>query len=67
MRNSVCTCITKIWPHCLYLNLCDLDKNETDTTTKQKIKHKKPCRTRELNPGPLASKAHALPLHQRVN
>jgi len=37
-------------------------------TTKQKIKHKNPCRRRELNPGPLAPNAiHALPLHHRVN
>jgi len=39
----------------------------TTTTTKQKIKHKNPCRSRELNPGPLAPKADALPLHHRVN
>jgi len=34
-----------------------------NTTTKQKIKHKNPCRRLELNPGPLAPKADALPLH----
>ena len=36
-------------------------------TTKQKIKHKNPCRSRGLNPRPLAPKANALPLHHRVN
>jgi len=39
----------------------------TTTTTKQKIKHKNPCRSRGLNPGTLAPKADALPLHHRVN
>jgi len=43
------------------------DKSKNKTTTKQKIKHKNPCRSRELNPGPLAPKADALPLHHRVN
>jgi len=45
-----------------------LDKKETTTTTIQKIiKHKKPCRSLDLNPGPLAPKAGALALHHRVN
>jgi len=35
--------------------------------TQQKIKHENPCLCRGLNPGPLASKADALPLHHRVN
>jgi len=42
-------------------------KSKNTTTTKQKIKHKNPCRSRGLNPGPLAPKADALPLHHRVN
>jgi len=42
-----------------------LTKSKNTTTTKQVIKHKNPCR--ELNPGPLASKADTLPLHHRVN
>jgi len=29
------------------------------------IKYKNPCRSQKLNPGPLAPKADALPLHQR--
>jgi len=39
----------------------------TTTTTKQNFKHKKPCWSRELNPGPLAAKADALPMLHRVN
>ena len=31
-----------------------LDKTKNTTSTKQKIKHKNPCRRRGLNPGPLA-------------
>ena len=42
-------------------------KNKNTTTTKQKIKPKNPCRSRELNPGTLAPKADALPLHHRVS
>ena len=42
-------------------------KNTTTTTTRHKIKHKTPCRSRELNSGTLAPKADALPLHHRVN
>jgi len=42
-------------------------KSKNATTTKQNIKHKNPCRSRELNPGPLTPKAYALPLHRRVN
>ena len=38
-----------------------------NTTTKQKIKHKKDRRSWGLNPGCLAPKADALPLHHRVN
>jgi len=34
---------------------------------KQIIKHKNPCWSRKLNPGPLTPKADALPLHHRVN
>jgi len=36
-------------------------------TTKHKIKHNKPCQSRDLNPGPLAPKADAWPLHHQVN
>jgi len=42
-------------------------KSKNTTTTIQNIKHKNPCQSRELNPGPLAPKAGALPLHHRVN
>ena len=38
-------------------------KRKNTTTTKQKIKHKNPCMGLGLNPGPLAPKADALPLH----
>ena len=42
------------------------DKTLKNTkTAKQKIKHKNACRSRELNPGPLAPKAGAIPLHHR--
>jgi len=33
----------------------------------KKMKHKNPCRIWGLNPGPLAPKADALPLHHLVN
>ena len=33
----------------------------------QNIKHRNPCRSRELNPEPFAAKADALRLHHRVN
>jgi len=49
------------------LGQCFRTKSKNTTTTKQKIKHKNPCRSRELNPGPLAPKADALPLHHQVN
>ena len=39
-------------------------KRKHTTTTKQKIKHKNPCRSRELNPGPLSPKADDVPLSQ---
>jgi len=42
-------------------------KSKNTTTTKQKIKHKNPCRSRVLNRGHLAPKADALPLHHRAN
>ena len=54
-------------------NFCDKQcgffdkKSKNTTTTKQKMKHKNPCRIWGLNPGPLANKADALPLHHRVN
>ena len=37
--------------------MCFGQKSKITTTTKQKIKHKNPCRSRGLNPGPLAPKA----------
>jgi len=50
------------------MNNVFLDKqSKNTTTTKQNIKHKNPCRSRGLNPGRLAPKADALPLHHRVN
>ena len=42
-------------------------KGKNTTITKQKFKHKNPCRSRGLNSGPLAPNADALPLQQRVN
>jgi len=42
-------------------------KSKNTTTTKQKIKHKNPCQSWQLNPGPLAPKADVLPLHHQVN
>jgi len=42
-------------------------KKNTTTTTKQKIKRKNPCRSRELNQGHQPPKLDALPLHHRVN
>jgi len=47
--------------------MCFWTKSKNKTTTKQKIKHKNPCRSRELNPATLADKADALPLHHGVN
>jgi len=47
--------------------MCLWTKSKNTTTTKQKIKPKNPCRSRELNPGTLAPKADALPLQDRVN
>jgi len=49
------------------INNVFLDKRSKNTTTEKKIKHKNPCRSRGLNPGPFAPKADALPLHHRVN
>jgi len=44
-----------------------LDKNKKNTTTtKQKSNIKNPCRSWGFNPGTLAPKADALPLHHRV-
>ena len=39
--------------------MCFGEKSKTTTTTKHKIKHKKPCQNRELNPGPLAPQSDA--------
>jgi len=47
--------------------MCFGRKSKKTRTTKQKIKHKKPCRSRGLNQGTLAPKADALPLHYQVN
>ena len=46
--------------------MCLWTKSENTTTTKQKIKPKNSCGSRGLNPGHLAPKADALPLHHRV-
>jgi len=46
--------------------MCCWTKNKNTTTTKQKLKHKNPCRIRGLNPGPLAPKVDALPLHHHI-
>jgi len=35
------------------------DKKVKTTTTKQKIKHKNPCRSQEMNLGPLTPKVNA--------
>ena len=35
-------------------------KKKNATTTKQTIKHKNPCWSRELNQGPLAPKAESI-------
>ena len=48
------------------INNVFLDKNRK-ATTKQKIKHKIPRESRELNPGHLARLWDALPLVHRVN
>jgi len=40
--------------------------NKVETQHQQK-KHKNSCRSRKSNPGPLAPKSDALPLHHRVN
>jgi len=45
--------------------MCLGTKSKNATTTEQQIKHKNPCRSRELKPGPLAHKADALPQHHR--
>ena len=42
-------------------------KVKTQQQQNKKIKHKNPCKSRGLNPGPLAPKADAFPLHHRVN
>jgi len=42
-------------------------KSKNTSTTKQNNKHKNPWQSQELNPGPLAPKVDALPLHHRVN
>jgi len=38
-----------------------------DKRVKTQQQNKNPCRSRGLNPGPLAPKAYALPQHHRVN
>jgi len=44
-----------------------IQKMKTQQQRNKKIKHKNPCRSREVNPGHLAPKGGALPLHHRVN
>jgi len=49
------------------INFCDkYFGDKKTTTTKQNIKHKIPCRSRELNAGPLAPKADTLPLQSQL-
>jgi len=42
-------------------------KVKTQQQQSKKMEHKNPCRIWGLNPGPLAPKADALPLHHLVN
>ena len=58
LQKELQTCVTKmfLWT-----------KSKNLTTAKLNIKHKNPCLSRELNPGPLAPKADELPLHHRIN
>jgi len=44
-----------------------LDNKSKNNNNKTKIKHKNPCWSLGLNPGPLAPKADALPLYHPVN
>jgi len=43
------------------------DKKLKQNNSKTKNQTLNPCRSRELNPGPLAPKVDALPLHHQVN
>jgi len=45
--------------------MCFLTKKVKTQQQNKKIKHKNPCQSQGLNPGPLAPKANALPLHYR--
>ena len=47
--------------------MCFWTKSINAATTKQKIEHYNPCRSRELNAGPFALTEDTLPLHHRVN
>ena len=47
--------------------MCFVKKGKNTTTAKQKSNIKNLCRSRKLNPGPLAAKADALSLHHRIN
>jgi len=58
LQKELQTCVTKMY---------FWTKSKNLTTAKLNIKHKNPCWSRELNPGPLAPKADALPLHHRDN
>jgi len=51
----------------LATNVFLVKKVKTQQQQIKKVKHKNRCRSRGLNPGPLAHKADALPLHHRVN
>ena len=55
--------VTKIAGVQMKINVSLLNVQQQHT----KIKHENPCRSRELNPGPLAPKAVALPVHHWVN
>jgi len=48
--------------YCVTNNGLLTKKGKNTTTTKQKIKHRNPCQSRELNPGTLAPQSDALPL-----
>jgi len=42
-------------------------QNKKNTTIKQKSKHKNPCKSRALDPAPLAPQSSVLPLGHPVN
>jgi len=46
---------------------CFFLQKSKNTTTKHKLKHKNPCRSRKSNAGRLAPQSDALPLYQWCN